>query len=115
MSAVKVSIAQINALVGDLSGNAQRVLEAVRLAHAAGAQVLLTPELALTGYPPEDLLLRPSFIELCDQVLTDLCANLASLKGLHVVVGHVTFQNGLLRNAASVLVDGKVLGTYFKR
>jgi NAD+ synthase (glutamine-hydrolysing) len=115
MSAVKVSIAQINALVGDLSGNAQRVLEAARLAHAAGAQVLLTPELALTGYPPEDLLLRPSFIELCGQVLNDLCANLAPLKGLHVVVGHVTLQNGLLRNAASVLVDGKVLGTYFKR
>ena len=115
MSAVKVSIAQINALVGDLSGNAQRVLEAARLAHAAGAQVLLTPELALTGYPPEDLLLRPSFIEVCDQVLNDLCANTASLTGLHVVVGHVTSQNGLLRNAASVLVDGKVLGTYFKR
>ena len=115
MSAVKVSIAQINALVGDLSGNAQRVLEAARLAHAAGAQVLLTPELALTGYPPEDLLLRPSFIEVCDQVLNDLCANTASLTGLHVVVGHVTSQNGLLRNAASVLVEGKVLGTYFKR
>ncbi len=115
MSAVKVSIAQINALVGDLSGNAQRVLEAARIAHAAGAQVLLTPELVLTGYPPEDLLLRPSFVASCDQVLKDLCASLASLAGLHVVVGHVTSQNGLLRNAASVLVDGSVLGTYFKR
>jgi len=115
MSAVKVSIAQINALVGDLSGNAQRVLEAARLAHAAGAQVLLTPELVLTGYPPEDLLLRPSFIDQCDQVLKGLCASLSALAGLHVVVGHVTSQNGLLRNAASVLVDGKVLGTYFKR
>lgn len=115
MSAVKVSIAQINALVGDLSGNAQRVLEAARIAHAAGAQVLLTPELVLTGYPPEDLLLRPSFVASCDQVLKDLCASLANLAGLHVVVGHVTSQNGLLRNAASVLVDGAVLGTYFKR
>ena len=115
MSAVKVSIAQINALVGDLSGNAQRVLEAARLAHAAGARVLLTPELVLTGYPPEDLLLRPSFIDQCDQVLNGLCASLSGLAGLHVVVGHVTSQNGLLRNAASVLVDGKILGTYFKR
>ncbi|MEI8402523.1 MAG: NAD+ synthase [Alcaligenaceae bacterium] len=115
MSAVKVSIAQINALVGDLSGNAQRVLEAARLAHAAGAQVLLTPELVLTGYPPEDLLLRPSFIDQCDQVLKGLCTSLSTLVGLHVVVGHVTSQNGLLRNAASVLVDGKVLGTYCKR
>jgi len=115
MSAVKVSIAQINALVGDLSGNAQRVLDAARLAHAAGARVLLTPELVLTGYPPEDLLLRPSFIDQCDQVLNGLCASLSGLAGLHVVVGHVTSQNGLLRNAASVLVDGKILGTYFKR
>jgi len=115
MSAVKVSIAQINALVGDLSGNAQRVLEAARLAHAAGARVLLTPELVLTGYPPEDLLLRPSFIDQCDQVLNGLCASLSGLAGLHVVVGHVTSQNGLLRNAASVLVDGKILGSYFKR
>jgi len=115
MSAVKVSIAQINALVGDLSGNAQRVLEAARLAHAAGARVLLTPELVLTGYPPEDLLLRPSFIDQCDQVLNGLCASLSGLAGLHVVVGHVTSQNGLLRNAASVLVDGRILGTYFKR
>ncbi len=115
MSAVKVSIAQINALVGDLSGNAQRVLEAARLAHAAGAQVLLTPELVLTGYPPEDLLLRPSFIDQCDQVLNELRTGLSGLTGLHVVVGHVTSQNGLLRNSASVLVDGAVLGTYFKR
>jgi len=115
MSAVKVSIAQINALVGDLAGNSRRVLEAARLAHAAGARVLLTPELVLTGYPPEDLLLRPSFVLQCDRVLSDLCASLASLKGLHVVVGHVTSQNGHLRNAASVLLEGQVLGTYHKR
>ena len=115
MSAVKVSIAQINALVGDLAGNSQRVLEAARLAHAAGAQVLLTPELVLTGYPPEDLLLKPSFVTHCEAVLSDLCASLTDLIGLHVVVGHITFQNGLLRNAASVLFEGKVLGTYFKR
>jgi len=115
MSAVKVSIAQINALVGDLAGNSRRVLEAARLAHAAGARVLLTPELVLTGYPPEDLLLRPSFVMQCDRVLNDLCTSLASLKGLHVVVGHVTSQNGHLRNAASVLLEGQVLGTYYKR
>jgi NAD+ synthase (glutamine-hydrolysing) len=114
MSAVKVSIAQINALVGDLAGNSRRVLEAARLAHAAGARVLLTPELVLTGYPPEDLLLRPSFVSQCDRVLSDLCASLASLSGLHVVVGHVTSQNGHLRNAASVLLEGRVLGTYYK-
>ena len=115
MSAVKVSIAQINALVGDLAGNAQRVLDAARTAHAAGAKVLLTPELVLTGYPPEDLLLRPSFLEKCEQTLAQLCRDLAAFSGLHVVVGHIARQNGQLHNAASVLIDGRVLGVYYKR
>ena len=63
MAAVRVGIAQINALVGDLAGNARLVFEAARDAYAQGARVLLTPELALTGYPPEDLLLRPAFVQ----------------------------------------------------
>jgi NAD+ synthase (glutamine-hydrolysing) len=54
MAAARVGIAQINACVGDLAGNATKILLAARAAHAAGAQVLLTPEMVLTGYPPED-------------------------------------------------------------
>ena len=115
MAAVRVGIAQLNALVGDLAGNAAQVLEAARRAHEQGARVLLTPELMLTGYPPEDLLLRPAFIQACAQSLKNLCRDLAALPGLHVVVGHVVQTSEGLRNAASVLADGVIVGTYFKR
>ena len=61
MSSLKIAVAQINCTVGDIAGNARRILDAATQAHAAGADLLLTPELALCGYPPEDLLLRPDF------------------------------------------------------
>lgn len=115
MAAVRVGIAQINALVGDLAGNARLVLEAARKAYQQGARVLVTPELALTGYPPEDLLLRPAFVERCEETLHSLCAELSSLPGMHVVVGHVCQSPGGLRNAASVLANGQVLATYHKK
>jgi NAD+ synthase (glutamine-hydrolysing) len=115
MTAVRVGIAQINANVGDLAGNAAKILAAARTAHAAGAQVVLTPELVLTGYPPEDLLLRPAFVQQSETVLAKLCADLSVFKGLFVVVGHVQAQAGALLNAASVFCDGAVIGTYFKR
>jgi NAD+ synthase (glutamine-hydrolysing) len=129
MNAARVAIAQINACVGDLCGNAERVLAAARRAHELGADVLLTPELVLTGYPPEDLLLRPSFVSEQQQQLDELRRELAELKGLHVVVGHVDGDargapayafadrsgHRRLYNAASVLCEGRVLGTYRKR
>ncbi|MBP6706236.1 MAG: NAD+ synthase, partial [Achromobacter sp.] len=115
MSAARVGIAQINALVGDLAGNAAKVLEAARKAHAEGADVLVTPELVLTGYPPEDLLLRPLFVQTQQDVLDRLRQDLAGLAGLHVLVGHVLARQGRLYNAASVLCEGRVLGTYCKR
>ncbi len=115
MSAVRVGIAQLNALVGDLTGNARLVLEAAQEAYRQGARVLITPELMLTGYPPEDLLLRPDFVERCETTLRALCQDLSTLKGMHVVLGHVSNTQEGLRNAATVLVDGAVLGTYFKK
>ncbi len=115
MAAARVGIAQINACVGDLAGNAAKILAVARAAHTAGAQVLLTPELVLTGYPPEDLLLRPAFIDENERVLRQLCADLATFEDLHVVVGHVRALDSGLMNAASVLCNGKVLGTYYKR
>ncbi|AZY52374.1 NAD+ synthase [Bordetella avium] len=115
MSVVRVGIAQINACVGDLAGNAARVLKAAREAYGRGADILLTPELVLTGYPPEDLLLRPLFIERQQAVLAQLAADLAGLPGLHVLVGHVERREGHLYNAASVLCEGRVLGSYRKR
>ena len=124
---MKVALAQINATVGDLGGNARLLASAARQAHAAGAQVVIAPELALAGYPPEDLLLRPAFMSACAQTLNDLALDLADCTGLHLVVGHPHQfgQHGDLRsksmavqqrfNAASVLSGGQVLGTYCKR
>ena len=124
---VRIALAQFNATVGDLAGNAQRIVECAQQAHADGACLLVTPELALTGYPPEDLLLRPAFMQACATALTDLALALAPLAGLTVVVGH-PYQSGdlgdvrsrshavqLRFNAASVLVEGAVLATYCKR
>lgn len=115
MSSIRIALAQINPRVGDLSANAQCILEQARLAHAQGADVLLTPELALTGYPPEDLLLRPAFIAQQLQVLSTLREALSALQGLHVIVGHVASEGGRLFNAASVLLEGHSVGHYYKQ
>jgi NAD+ synthase (glutamine-hydrolysing) len=124
---VKVALAQINATVGDLAGNVRKIIEFARRAHAQGARVVLTPELALCGYPPEDLLLRPAFMQACAQALADCARALADLPGLHVVVGHPHQwgERGDVRskshavqqryNAASVLAGGQVIATYCKR
>ena len=66
---MKLVVAQFNAIVGDLAGNRQRIAQMARAAHAQGAQVVLTPELALCGYPPEDQLLRPAFLHACAEAL----------------------------------------------
>ncbi len=127
---MKVVLAQINATVGDLAGNAERIVSAARQAHADGAQLVLTPELALCGYPPEDLLLRPAFQQACEQALQGIAQALASCQGLHLVIGHpLAFAPPVLPaasdagaehaprlfNAASVLSGGRVLGSYCKR
>jgi NAD+ synthase (glutamine-hydrolysing) len=124
---MRVALAQINATVGDLAGNARRIAEAARKAHAAGAAVVLAPELSLTGYPPEDLLLRPAFMQACAATLASLAAELADCNGLHVVVGHPHQfgEQGDVRskslavqqrfNAASLLAGGQVRATYCKR
>jgi len=115
MTRVTIALAQLNLLAGDLEGNARCILLAARAAHAQGADVLVTPELALPGYPPEDLLLRPGFIAAQAQVLADLQAQLAELAGLHVVLGHAQPHGARLHNSASVLLNGQILGTYHKQ
>ena len=123
---LKIALAQLNATVGDLAGNARLVAAAAREAHAQGARLVVAPELMLCGYPPEDLLLRPSFMAASAKALDDLAADLADCDGLHVVVGHpVLWGDGDVRsrshavqrrfNAASVLSGGKVQATYCKR
>jgi NAD+ synthase (glutamine-hydrolysing) len=124
---VKVALAQFNATVGDLAGNARRIAAMARSAHQQGALVVLAPELSLTGYPPEDLLLRPAFIDACMQALAGLAAELADCEGLHLVVGHPMLASGVddVRsksiavqarfNAASLLCGGQVVASYAKR
>ncbi|MCI2807500.1 NAD+ synthase [Eoetvoesiella caeni] len=114
MTAVKVGLAQINMTVGDLRANAAKVAETARWAENNHVDILLTPELTLTGYPAEDLLLRPEFISRQLQVLEQLCRDLARHRGLHVVVGYVHEQDGALYNAAAVLSGGRVIARYLK-
>jgi NAD+ synthase (glutamine-hydrolysing) len=120
---LKICVAQLNFTVGDLAGNAAKIITAAREAYAQGVRLVLTPELSICGYPAEDLLLRPAFITACDDALSTVARELAGLKGLHVVVGHpvggdtrtksVAVQRRF--NAASVLSEGRKLETYAKR
>ncbi|MGZ5847730.1 MAG: NAD+ synthase [Ramlibacter sp.] len=121
--ALHICIAQLNFVVGDMPGNAQKIIAAARQAYGQGARLVLTPEQSICGYPAEDLFLRPAFIAACDDALKTVARELAGLKGLHVVVGHpvggdvrsksVQVQRRL--NAASVVSEGRVLETYAKR
>ena len=120
---LKLCIAQLNLVVGDLSGNAQKIITAAQQAYAKGARLLLTPELSICGYAAEDLFLRPAFIAACDDAVNSVARALAGLKDMSVVVGHPTHGNNRSRpvaapclfNAASVLQDGKKVATYHKR
>ena len=111
---LKVGIAQINSRVGDLAGNAEKIVAAAKAAQAQGAAVLVTPELSLTGYPPEDLLLRPAFMAACDAAVRNLCERLRELPDITVVVGHPYAREQHRFNAATVIRYGKVIGTYGK-
>ena len=114
MTPFHIALAQINPVVGDLSGNAKLIRDAAEVAHRAGAKLLITPELALTGYPPEDLLLRPAFIEAAADTLDQLRTALAVYPGLAVAIGHPLKTQYGLHNAASVLRDGKCIASYAK-
>ena len=113
-SNVKVAVAQLNCTVGDFEGNSRKIIEAASRAAAAGADLLLTPELSLAGYPPEDLLLRRAFYAASDDALQMLTAQLLQFPDLMVVVGHPLAREGHRFNAASLLQGGVVLGTYCK-
>jgi NAD+ synthetase len=110
MTRLRVAIAQFNAHVGDLAGNAARIAEFAVRARDGGADVLLTPELALSGYPPEDLLMRPDFYRACAAQLEAV----ARAAVLPIVIGHPEEAAGRRYNAASLLADGRVQATYRK-
>ena len=111
MQNLNIAIAQINCTVGDLAGNSQRILAAAERAKALGADLLLTPELALCGYPPEDLLLRPDFYRATQRHLAELAGRLC----LPTVVGHAHAHGGQRYNCASLLRNGAIETTYRKQ
>ena len=127
----RVALAQCNPTVGGVTGNAELVLDAWRRAADAGADLVVATELVLTGYPPEDLLLKPDFIDAEEQALRDLAA--AGPDGCALVLGHVDHDHEAdlapeeqqahwdtavsarnLHNAASLVLDGEVVATYRK-
>ena len=121
-----ICVAQLNFVVGDMAGNARKIIVAAQQAHSRGVRVLITPELALCGYAAEDLFLRPAFIDACDDALKTIALQTAGLEGLHIVVGHParvpdearrerSVSVARLHNAASVLLNGAVTLTYAKR
>jgi NAD+ synthase (glutamine-hydrolysing) len=120
---LKICVAQLNFVVGDMAGNAQKIIDCAKAAYQDGARLVLTPELSLCGYAAEDLFLRPSFIQACDDALKQVSAALGGLKGLHVVVGHPSGGDERTRsvsvqrrfNMASVVCEGQVVAAYAKR
>lgn len=108
---ISVAVAQGNFTVGDLQSNADRVISCMEAARAAGADLVLTPELALAGYPPEDLLLRPDFYRACARETARI---VEASRGLCVVLGHPVEADEGYFNAASVIVDGRLEATYHK-
>jgi NAD+ synthase (glutamine-hydrolysing) len=110
MNILRVALAQINPVVGDLPGNEVKIVTRIEQARDAGASIVVFPELAVPGYPPEDLLLKPEFIN----------ANLASVQriaaattGIAAIVGYVAREDDLY-NAAAIAHSGSVVVTYKK-
>ena len=107
---MRIALAQFNPVVGDIAGNTDTILTLASQAMAEGADILVTPELALTGYSPEDLLLRDHFYRECQNAM----GRLFDVDGITLVIGHPLRQGPEHFNAATVLRDGNRLGTYCK-
>jgi NAD+ synthase (glutamine-hydrolysing) len=112
MQTLRVGLAQINTTVGDLGGNARKVREWIVRARDVGVDLVAFPELTITGYPPEDLLLRPRFIA---DNLEALDSVLEACHGITAVVGYVALDGSDIFNAAAVIHDGRIVDTYRKQ
>ena len=110
MHPIRVGIAQINSTVGDFGGNTKKIMKSIDQAKSLGVDLLTFPELAITGYPPEDLLLKPQFIRQNKESLNKVIEHSS---GIVVVIGFVD-SDGDIYNAAAVLYDKKLVGVYHK-
>ncbi|AHG19065.1 NAD synthetase [Chania multitudinisentens RB-25] len=110
--ALSIALAQLNLLVGDIEGNTERMLQTVQEQQKAGADLVMFTELALSGYPPEDLLYRDDFYLRCDTQLKRLQQASADVA---ILVGHPWREDGKLYNALSLFADGQLLARYFKQ
>ncbi|HKP84513.1 MAG TPA: NAD+ synthase [Blastocatellia bacterium] len=111
MNIIRVALAQINPTVGDLEGNTKLAIEYLERARRAGADLVALPELALTGYPPEDLLMKPHFVRDNRRALDRLAE---AARGLVAIIGFVDTDGSDIYNAAAVIEGGKLVDTYHK-
>lgn len=109
---LSIALAQLNWLVGDIEGNTERMLQTLNEQQKAGADLVMFSELALSGYPPEDLLYRDDFYQRCEVQLERLQA---ATPHIAVLVGHPWREEDKLYNALSLFAQGKLLGRYFKQ
>ncbi|WP_068873041.1 NAD+ synthase [Xanthomonas translucens] len=107
-----LSIAQINAHVGNIRANTCRIIDCISTARRDGADLVVFPEMTITGYSPEDLLLRPAFLEQSARALAEIAGHTT---GVGALVGHPTLRHGELFNSVSLLRDGQVTATYDKK
>ena len=108
---LRIALAQMNLVVGDFNFNAEKIKQHLKQARRMGADVVLFPELAVTGYPPEDLLLKESFLKQCDKNLKKISRY---SKGLTAIIGFAEKKGKVIYNSAALLSDGKHVGTYRK-
>ena len=111
MASLRIALAQLNPKVGDLDGNVAKIVAAYDQAEAAGCDIVAFTELAITGYPPEDLVLKPGFVADNLEALAKVAAHTGRCAA---VVGYVAADRDIY-NAAAVCAGGEVLGTYRKR
>ncbi|MFA5866410.1 MAG: NAD+ synthase [Actinomycetota bacterium] len=113
MGVLRLALAQINATVGDIEGNKEKIAGNVSKAVEAGADVVIFPELCLTGYPPEDLLLKPHFLRRSQEALQELAE---SIGDIYAIVGFAeeSATGGLPGNSAALLANGRIMNVYRK-
>jgi NAD+ synthase (glutamine-hydrolysing) len=110
---LKIAMAQLNFHVGDIVGNTKKIIETAKSARFhLGADAIVFPELAITGYPPEDLLLRPRFLDLADNAIHEIKR---SVQGIDIILGFPKEVSDGLYNAVAVLRDGEIIAEYFKQ